>query len=659
MKSFGFIVLLFFVMQPARAELDTLWSQQIDLSSFQWVQSAIILQNGHTMVASAHNADAGIDLWRLNATGSQVWNGTVSFQGDYCTLLGMEQFEDGQIALVGVVTSDNDSLPSLSVLRINDVGAVQGEISFDLDIAYPENKAGICATRDNGLVLYTGMYDNSGSQSDLLIKFDSNGDTLWTASVSGQGGSQGACVQEFANGDLAVAGWLTTDAFTFDAFVARTTPTGSTVWMNDYPSPDIMRIMPQAIALDDDENIYVAGNEGFDFGIYWPWAYKLTSSGNYVWTLTGLDGEFFGISGIRPTDDGGATVCGSTASEVGPFTGRIYTLNSSGNSDHSAELSADGVDLRGMHNRGSAGLIFGTTFQSTDYAARLYRFGPGYIVNGIVRAQGTNEPLSGVRVEVVETGDFTITDEQGAYLLGTNQSEATLLITGPCIAPDSQSVELVLGGENVVDFTVGTPQYENNKTSVNIIGTFGRWERDTLTVQNDGDGLLQFTCETVEHTPTYGWLYVAPESGEIAAGASGEIVVSVLTNPEHPESEFFGEVIIHHNACPDTADEVGVYILALDSPDRPDLAESFVLYPAYPNPFNAVTRVAFDLPQTSHVSAKLYTIEGREAATLADDVFDAGVHSLLVDRAAFATGVYLLRVSAGSFVETQKLVLLK
>lgn len=116
---------------------------------------------------------------------------------------------------------------------------------------------------------------------------------------------------------------------------------------------------------------------------------------------------------------------------------------------------------------------------------------------------------------------------------------------------------------------------------------------------------------------------------------------------------------IHHNSCPDTVDEIGVYVLALETPERPNPVASFALHPAYPNPFNNTARVAFDLPQTAHVTAKLYSIEGREAATLTNRVYDPGAHELTLEGASLATGVYLLRLSAGNFSATQKLVLLK
>ena len=136
-------------------------------------------------------------------------------------------------------------------------------------------------------------------------------------------------------------------------------------------------------------------------------------------------------------------------------------------------------------------------------------------------------------------------------------------------------------------------------------------------------------------------------------------MVGIGANSSYPDYEFYGEVQVRHNACPDTVDEIGVYILALGTRDPRGVIEAFALHPAYPNPFNNTARVAFDIPQTVHVKAVLYSIEGRQAAVLADDVFDVGAHELAINGDNLATGVYLLRVTAGQTVATQKLVLLK
>lgn len=79
----------------------------------------------------------------------------------------------------------------------------------------------------------------------------------------------------------------------------------------------------------------------------------------------------------------------------------------------------------------------------------------------------------------------------------------------------------------------------------------------------------------------------------------------------------------------------------------------------YPNPFNPSTTIEFDLPKTSEVTLKIFNILGKEVATLVSDRLSAGSYSYEWDASQLASGVYLYRLQAGTYVETKKMILLK
>ncbi len=92
---------------------------------------------------------------------------------------------------------------------------------------------------------------------------------------------------------------------------------------------------------------------------------------------------------------------------------------------------------------------------------------------------------------------------------------------------------------------------------------------------------------------------------------------------------------------------------------RSDVAHTFSLYSNFPNPFNAVTVISFDLPRAMQTSLKVYDVLGREVAELAGGVMNAGAHTLTFDASALSSGVYFYRLEAGEFGETRKMALLK
>ena len=96
-----------------------------------------------------------------------------------------------------------------------------------------------------------------------------------------------------------------------------------------------------------------------------------------------------------------------------------------------------------------------------------------------------------------------------------------------------------------------------------------------------------------------------------------------------------------------------------DVSDQTDLPMEFVLSQNYPNPFNPTTRVAYSVPRTGHVSLKVYNLLGMTVATLYEGVRQSGRFEATFDATGLTSGVYMCRMSAGNFVETKKLVLLK
>ncbi|MCF7804368.1 MAG: T9SS type A sorting domain-containing protein [Candidatus Marinimicrobia bacterium] len=91
---------------------------------------------------------------------------------------------------------------------------------------------------------------------------------------------------------------------------------------------------------------------------------------------------------------------------------------------------------------------------------------------------------------------------------------------------------------------------------------------------------------------------------------------------------------------------------------RPDL-NRIDLEPAYPNPFNAQTRLTYHLPKPTEVRFELYNPLGMKLATLLEENKTAGTHNLYVSLPEYPSGIYFVQMSAVRFRKTQKLLLLR
>ncbi len=85
----------------------------------------------------------------------------------------------------------------------------------------------------------------------------------------------------------------------------------------------------------------------------------------------------------------------------------------------------------------------------------------------------------------------------------------------------------------------------------------------------------------------------------------------------------------------------------------------FELFQNYPNPFNPSTTIRYELPKSALVILIVYDILGREVSVLVHERKDAGAHQVKFDGSYLASGVYLYRLTAGSFTQIRKLVLIR
>jgi subtilisin-like proprotein convertase family protein len=91
------------------------------------------------------------------------------------------------------------------------------------------------------------------------------------------------------------------------------------------------------------------------------------------------------------------------------------------------------------------------------------------------------------------------------------------------------------------------------------------------------------------------------------------------------------------------------------------LPEQASLSQSYPNPFNASATISYRLQArgNSRVRLDVYDILGRGVAVLVDEMKEPGSYQVKFDGSELPSGVYFYRLTAGDFVQTRKLVLLR
>ncbi len=154
------------------------------------------------------------------------------------------------------------------------------------------------------------------------------------------------------------------------------------------------------------------------------------------------------------------------------------------------------------------------------------------------------------------------------------------------------------------------------------------WEEHyTILIDSVTAGITEYIdeCVPLNNVPYYYWLQAVGannESEKIAANAAN-IVVHVDENPN-----------------------------------------TFVLHPAYPNPFNPSTTIQFEINEKSHVRLVIYDILGREIMVIQDGLMGAGLHECIwngrnKEGIITGSGVYIYKVIAGKHTAQRKVLFLR
>jgi len=216
--------------------------------------------------------------------------------------------------------------------------------------------------------------------------------------------------------------------------------------------------------------------------------------------------------------------------------------------------------------------------------------------------------------------------------------------------------------------------------------TYGEIIQDTVMVgrpleiiQNDNDlliildkqvhaGQIQFSYEIGESPIQFGHrqnkngeLFITnqdPEKGYsiLEFARTGEVVkdtISLKMKNEIQDIAIFYKLVDGNNAV--------VYKGAMNV-NSPILPTQMALYPAYPNPFNPIATIRFDIPEVETqiiATLHIYDIRGRLVETLVNGSMLPGTYAVQWQADGFASGMYFAQLRYGKEMKTQKILLLK
>ncbi len=178
-------------------------------------------------------------------------------------------------------------------------------------------------------------------------------------------------------------------------------------------------------------------------------------------------------------------------------------------------------------------------------------------------------------------------------------------------------------------------------------------------------GVVNITAVLTDgSSPVAGALASVRQNGQVVAqavtGADGSVVMTIDYNV-NDDFSIMAYAAGHAVAAAPLVPEI---VLDADDETGSGLPESFALYQNFPNPFNPVTTISFDLPTTAEVVVEIYNVLGQLITTKLNTFVSAGSHELAWDGTddtgrPVSSGVYFARLSTANYSSSIKMSLLK
>ena len=100
-------------------------------------------------------------------------------------------------------------------------------------------------------------------------------------------------------------------------------------------------------------------------------------------------------------------------------------------------------------------------------------------------------------------------------------------------------------------------------------------------------------------------------------------------------------------------------LMVTDVESEFNLPNEFSLEQNYPNPFNPTTTIEYSLENSGNITLRVFNVLGKELKTLVNKQQQSGNYQVIFDASSLSNGVYYYQLTAGNFVKTRKMILLK
>lgn len=459
-------------------------------------------------------------------------------------------------------------------------------------------------------------------------------DTLWTRTYGGIGWDRGYGLEQTLDGSYILAGYTTSfGAGGEDVYLIKTDANGDTLWTRTYGGASYDRGF--AIRQTNDNGFIIVGmTYSFGSGQGDVYLIKTDSLGNQLWTQTyGGDSVDYGTS-VQQTSDNGYVVVGKTMS-FGEGEYDIYIVKTNTNGDTLWTKTYGGTHIdhsRAIQQTADAGYIIGG---SRDASTNIF----------LLKTDAQGDSMWSRTYGPGECHDIQIASDNGYVLVGYRYFPPYLNAQFFIIRTDSAGDTLwtrALGSDTSEDHAYSIyPTSDGGYVLSGARKYFGPLNIDAYLIRTDSIGEMIWT--------------------KTLGGAGEERAVTVQQTAEN------GYVVVGWTSSFGAGDD-DIYLIKIE-PDSLGIEEittegpKLLFLDVFPNPFKQTTNFRFQISISGQVQIRIYDAAGRlvkESSTIVDNspkqiTWDGRD----IQGKQLPNGVYFLKLTAGNYTATEKLLLIR
>ena len=238
-------------------------------------------------------------LLKFNSEGDTLWTRTCGISGLSAGAWSVKEVENNNLVVLGITTSFPEDL-GLSLNKVDSSGQTLWSKFYPNAASFVALPTFI-VTKDNNYVLLSNV---NGPSDVLLLKTDSEGDTIWTRTFGGAGWQYGYSIVEAPDGGYIITGSADPPVSQNyqDLWIFKVGPNGDLIWSRTYGESAGSEIGYGIIRVPPDGYL-IAGSRGiFDSDI---WIMRINSVGDTLWTKTvGGQNTDESYAALKTFDDG-------------------------------------------------------------------------------------------------------------------------------------------------------------------------------------------------------------------------------------------------------------------------------------------------------------------------------------------------------------------